>query len=175
MKMHDSLFSDSPHETTPQTKKVTSRQGVCCSHFIWIQTWIIIENSVTVAVLLYSDVSLGLLTRRFLDMFLTSPDGTLDLREVTTNLQTCKRRVYDITNVLGGIRLIKKESANRIKWMWVNRWSDNRREVVDAYTSAHKNVWCFCMLLLILLLAERWPVNDRTRIWDSVLLCTMHW
>ncbi|XP_067338481.1 transcription factor E2F1 isoform X2 [Channa argus] len=87
----DKTTSNGPCEPqeTSQTKKVTSRQ----------------------------DVSLWLLTRRFLDLLLTSPDGTLDLREVTASLQTRKRRVYDITNVLDGIKLIKKESANRIKWI----------------------------------------------------------
>ncbi|XP_028996214.2 transcription factor E2F6 isoform X2 [Betta splendens] len=44
-------------------------------------------------------------------------DGTLDLRNVTTDLHTSKRRIYDITNVLSGIKLIKKESANKIKWI----------------------------------------------------------
>ncbi|XP_039980366.1 transcription factor E2F3-like [Xiphias gladius] len=62
------------------------------------------------------DVSLGLLTRGFLELLLAAPDGSLDLRQVATSLQTRKRRVYDITNVLDGINLIQKESANRIKW-----------------------------------------------------------
>lgn len=44
-------------------------------------------------------------------------DGVLDLRQVTTSLQTCRRRVYDVTNVLAGICLIKKQSANTIKWI----------------------------------------------------------
>lgn len=62
------------------------------------------------------DVSLGLLTRRFLELLLAAPDGSLDLRHVATNLQTRKRRVYDITNVLTGISLIEKQSASRIRW-----------------------------------------------------------
>nr|XP_046229546.1 transcription factor E2F1-like [Scatophagus argus] len=63
------------------------------------------------------DVSLGLLTRRFLELLLESPGGSLDLRQVATSLQTRRRRVYDITNVLYGIRLIEKESTNRIRWI----------------------------------------------------------
>uniref|UniRef100_A0A3P8T5H4 E2F transcription factor 6 n=1 Tax=Amphiprion percula TaxID=161767 RepID=A0A3P8T5H4_AMPPE len=63
------------------------------------------------------DVSLGVLTERFLDLLLMAPDGCLDLRQVTSSLQTRKRRVYDITNVLDGIKLIEKQSANRIKWI----------------------------------------------------------
>uniref|UniRef100_A0A3Q1B0Z6 THAP-type domain-containing protein n=1 Tax=Amphiprion ocellaris TaxID=80972 RepID=A0A3Q1B0Z6_AMPOC len=62
-------------------------------------------------------VSLGVLTERFLDLLLMAPDGCLDLRQVTSGLQTRRRRVYDITNVLDGIKLIEKQSANRIKWI----------------------------------------------------------
>lgn len=65
----------------------------------------------------YSDVSLGLLTRRFLELLLAAPDGSVDLRQMATNLQTRQRRIYDITNVLTGINLIEKQSASRIKWM----------------------------------------------------------
>ncbi|MEQ2284351.1 hypothetical protein AMECASPLE_020780, partial [Ameca splendens] len=62
------------------------------------------------------DTSLPVLTRRFLDLFLNAPDGSLDLRHAITSLKTRRRRVYDITNVLQGIQLIEKESVNRIKW-----------------------------------------------------------
>ncbi|KAF7642431.1 hypothetical protein LDENG_00257970 [Lucifuga dentata] len=62
-----------------------------------------------------ADVALAKLTRRFLDLLVAAPDGSLDL--LATSLQTRKRRVYDITNVLGGISLIQKESPNRIKWI----------------------------------------------------------
>ncbi|XP_028252345.1 transcription factor E2F6 [Parambassis ranga] len=63
------------------------------------------------------DVSLALLTTRFLELMLRTPDCSLDLRQVTTIMKTRKRRVYDITNVLSGISLIEKQSANRIKWI----------------------------------------------------------
>ncbi|KAM7368345.1 hypothetical protein PAMP_014571 [Pampus punctatissimus] len=63
------------------------------------------------------DVSLGLLTRRFLRLLLAAPDGSVDLKQVATSLQICKRRVYDVTNVLNGINLIEKQSANRVKWI----------------------------------------------------------
>lgn len=64
-----------------------------------------------------SDVSLWMLTQRFLELLLESPDGCVDVRHVTTSLQTRRRRVYDITNVLEGISLIKKKSANTFKWI----------------------------------------------------------
>ncbi|XP_074471665.1 transcription factor E2F1-like [Sebastes fasciatus] len=63
------------------------------------------------------DVSLGLLTLRFLKLLLAAPGGVLDLREVAANLQTRKRRVYDITHVLNGFNLIQKESNNWVKWI----------------------------------------------------------
>lgn len=64
-----------------------------------------------------SDASLGVLTVRFLELLLMSPDGTIDLREVTKSLQTHRRRVYDITNVLEGFNVIEKQTANKVKWM----------------------------------------------------------
>uniref|UniRef100_A0A1A7WEW8 E2F transcription factor 6 n=1 Tax=Iconisemion striatum TaxID=60296 RepID=A0A1A7WEW8_9TELE len=63
------------------------------------------------------DVSLGVLTRSFLDLFLKSPNGLLDLRHAIAHLKTRRRRVYDITNVLQGIQIIEKQSVNRIKWI----------------------------------------------------------
>lgn len=73
--------------------------------------------SVLVFPLCLSDVSLGLLAQRFLDLLQNTPDGALDLRDVTTSLNTRRRRVYDITNVLEGISLLERQSANKFKWM----------------------------------------------------------
>ncbi|XP_058612992.1 uncharacterized protein e2f6 isoform X1 [Onychostoma macrolepis] len=64
-----------------------------------------------------SDVALGRLTKRFMQLLHSAPNGVLDLNEVTRKLGTRKRRVYDITNVLAGIQLIKKTSKNKIQWM----------------------------------------------------------
>ncbi|KFQ08728.1 Transcription factor E2F6, partial [Leptosomus discolor] len=63
------------------------------------------------------DASLVYLTRRFMDLVKTAPDGVLDLNEVATTLGVRKRRVYDITNVLDGIHLIQKRSKNLIQWV----------------------------------------------------------
>ncbi|ROI33883.1 Transcription factor E2F6 [Anabarilius grahami] len=63
-----------------------------------------------------SDVALGHLTKRFMQLLHSAPNGVLDLNEVTRKLGTRKRRVYDITNVLTGIQLIKKTSKNKIQW-----------------------------------------------------------
>ncbi|XP_030899803.2 transcription factor E2F6 isoform X2 [Melopsittacus undulatus] len=61
------------------------------------------------------DASLVYLTKKFMDLVRTAPDGVLDLNEVATTLGVRKRRVYDITNVLDGIHLIQKRSKNLIQ------------------------------------------------------------
>ncbi|NXS56748.1 E2F6 factor, partial [Brachypteracias leptosomus] len=66
------------------------------------------------------DASLVYLTRKFMDLVRTAPDGVLDLNEVATTLGVRKRRVYDITNVLDGIDLIQKRSKNLIQWVGSN-------------------------------------------------------
>lgn len=63
------------------------------------------------------DGSLVQLTRRFMDLVRDAPEGVLDLNEVSRTLGVRKRRVYDITNVLDGIRLIQKRSKNLIQWV----------------------------------------------------------
>ncbi|XP_036948261.1 transcription factor E2F3 isoform X1 [Acanthopagrus latus] len=63
------------------------------------------------------DTSLGRLTRRFAEMMMRTADGVLDLNTVAQELGAPKRRVYDVTNVLEGIQLIKKKSKNTIEWL----------------------------------------------------------
>ncbi|MEQ2179783.1 hypothetical protein GOODEAATRI_028659, partial [Goodea atripinnis] len=43
--------------------------------------------------------------------------GVLDLNVVSSELSVSKRRLYDITNVLEGIKLIKKTYKNHIQWL----------------------------------------------------------
>lgn len=64
-----------------------------------------------------SEVTLGRLTKRFMDLLHSAPEGILDLNEVAQKLGARKRRVYDITNVLDGIKLIAKKSKNKIQWV----------------------------------------------------------
>ncbi|XP_035534660.1 transcription factor E2F6 isoform X2 [Morone saxatilis] len=99
------------------------------------------------------DVSLGMLTQRFLELMLAAPDSTVDIRQVVTSLQTRRRRVYDITNVLEGISLVEKQSVNRYKWigrcqissfLWRNeqkfqREFDNLKLVEDTLDSLIKS------------------------------------
>ncbi|GKU90087.1 hypothetical protein SLEP1_g4129 [Rubroshorea leprosula] len=62
------------------------------------------------------DSSLGLLTKKFVNLIQEAKDGTLDLNRTAEVLEVQKRRIYDITNVLEGIGLIEKTSKNHIRW-----------------------------------------------------------
>ncbi|XP_064874115.1 transcription factor E2F3-like [Oncorhynchus nerka] len=63
------------------------------------------------------DTSLGLLTQKFVQLLAQSSDGVVDLNRAAESLKVRKRRLYDITNVLQGVHLIKKKSKNNIQWM----------------------------------------------------------
>ncbi|CAI5731853.1 unnamed protein product [Peronospora destructor] len=65
------------------------------------------------------DSSLGLLTKRFVELIQSAPSKDLDLNAAAESLGVQKRRIYDITNVLEGIGLIEKTSKNNIHWKHV--------------------------------------------------------
>ncbi|XP_033855226.1 transcription factor E2F3-like [Acipenser ruthenus] len=71
------------------------------------------------------DTSLGLLTKKFIQLLGQSADGVVDLNRAAEVLKVQKRRIYDITNVLEGIHLLKKKSKNNIQWMGCNLSDDN--------------------------------------------------
>ncbi|KAL1082190.1 hypothetical protein V6Z11_D09G118800 [Gossypium hirsutum] len=73
-------------------------------------------NSVTPTGPCRYDSSLGLLTRKFINLIKQAEDGILDLNKAADTLEVQKRRIYDITNVLEGIGLIEKKLKNRIQW-----------------------------------------------------------
>ncbi|KAL9238047.1 hypothetical protein vseg_012524 [Gypsophila vaccaria] len=60
--------------------------------------------------------SLGLLTKKFVDLVRRSEKGVVDLNTIATKLEVRKRRLYDITNVLEGIGLIEKNSKSVMQW-----------------------------------------------------------
>ncbi|CAH8337046.1 unnamed protein product [Eruca vesicaria subsp. sativa] len=62
------------------------------------------------------DSSLGLLTKKFVNLILEAEDGSLDLNHCADVLEVQKRRIYDITNVLEGVGLIEKTTKNHIRW-----------------------------------------------------------
>ncbi|XP_074355252.1 transcription factor E2FA isoform X2 [Apium graveolens] len=66
------------------------------------------------------DSSLGLLTKKFINLIKHAEDGTLDLNNAAETLEVQKRRIYDITNVLEGIGLIEKKLKNRIHWKGID-------------------------------------------------------
>uniref|UniRef100_A0A8B9G492 E2F/DP family winged-helix DNA-binding domain-containing protein n=1 Tax=Amazona collaria TaxID=241587 RepID=A0A8B9G492_9PSIT len=70
------------------------------------------------------DTSLGLLTKKFIRLLHESPDGVVDLNRAAEVLGVQKRRIYDITNVLEGIQLIRKKSKNHIQWMGTGLFED---------------------------------------------------
>lgn len=66
-----------------------------------------------------SDTALSVLTRRFMELVRRSADGSLDLNVASLMLNTPKRRIYDVINVLEGICLLKNRSKNYIEWAGV--------------------------------------------------------
>ncbi|NWS78867.1 E2F2 factor, partial [Crotophaga sulcirostris] len=70
------------------------------------------------------DTSLGLLTKKFTRLLSESADGVVDLNRAAEALGVQKRRIYDITNVLEGIQLIRKKSKNNIQWMGTGIFED---------------------------------------------------
>ncbi|XP_014244025.1 transcription factor E2F6-like isoform X2 [Cimex lectularius] len=62
------------------------------------------------------DTSLGLLTKKFVELLQKSPRGIVDLNYASVSLDVQKRRIYDITNVLEGVGILEKRSKNNIQW-----------------------------------------------------------
>lgn len=76
------------------------------------------------------DSSLGLLTKRFLGLLQSAENGILDLNLASVTLAVQKRRIYDITNVLEGIGLLKKISKNNIQWKGSDTPTDSNESQV---------------------------------------------
>ncbi|XP_026665351.2 transcription factor E2FB-like isoform X1 [Phoenix dactylifera] len=81
------------------------------------------------------DSSLGLLTKKFINLLQQADDGTLDLNRAAEILDVQKRRIYDITNVLEGVGLIEKTLKNRIRWKGIDM---SRPKEVDDQITAFK-------------------------------------
>ena len=60
--------------------------------------------------------SLGVLTRKFVNLLQKAEYSTMDLNTAAEKLGVQKRRIYDITNVLEGIQLIEKKPKGNILW-----------------------------------------------------------
>ncbi|KNA21203.1 hypothetical protein SOVF_045470 [Spinacia oleracea] len=84
------------------------------------------------------DSSLGLLTKKFINLIKHAEDGILDLNKAADTLEVQKRRIYDITNVLEGIGLIEKKLKNRIQWKGLD--VSRPGEADDSVTSLQADV-----------------------------------
>ena len=82
------------------------------------------------------DSSLGLLTKRFLGLLQSAENGILDLNQASVTLAVQKRRIYDITNVLEGIGLLKKISKNNIQW----KGSDSPADSAESQRSLNQDL-----------------------------------
>lgn len=91
--------------------------------------------------------SLASLTVRFVQLLnRVSPpygNGELDLNVAMENLMVQKRRLYDVTNVLEGIGLIKKENKNNVSWAqrpaeYQSKESENAEKAMRHEIGVHK-------------------------------------
>jgi E2F/DP family winged-helix DNA-binding domain len=57
------------------------------------------------------DTSLGLLTKKFVELLEETTDGIIDLNVASVQLNVQKRRIYDVVNVLEGIGILEKVSS----------------------------------------------------------------
>ncbi|KAJ6743999.1 TRANSCRIPTION FACTOR E2F [Salix purpurea] len=87
-------------------------------HFICHHAQVLLGNNLTPTGPCRYDSSLGLLTKKFINLIKHAEDGILDLNKAAETLEVQKRRIYDITNVLEGIGLIEKKLKNRIQWKY---------------------------------------------------------
>ena len=93
------------------------------------------------------DSSLGLLTKKFVQLIQNAPDGVLDLNQAAQILGVQKRRIYDITNVLEGIGLIEKRSKNNIQWKGMgssnsaNMQQEIERLKLDVRAATEQEQW----------------------------------
>ncbi|XP_077404740.1 transcription factor E2F3 [Vanacampus margaritifer] len=102
-----------------------------------------------------NDASLVLLTRKFLNMLTQSKDGILDLNLVSQELNSSKRRVYDVTNVLEGINLIRKIYKNHVQWLGgllnkdaiktMNELAEKEKKLDDLIESCTEEIHRICV------------------------------
>ena len=79
------------------------------------------------------------LTKKFIDLLKEAVNQTLDLNEAVKTLDVQKRRIYDITNVLEGIGLIRKVSKNNIRWEGPGSKQRRARDEKRALKMQQKN------------------------------------
>lgn len=75
------------------------------------------EPQVTLGKRCRRENGLVILTHKFLELIKSGPNQTIDLNEAVQKLHVQKRRIYDITNVLEGIGIVRKSGKNHIRWV----------------------------------------------------------
>lgn len=100
------------HDDSPQYKIKRSNAGLTSKYNSYSPKKEIVENGSPTRY----DTSLGLLTKKFIELLNESNEGVVDLNVASTRLAVQKRRIYDITNVLEGIGILEKKSKNKIQW-----------------------------------------------------------
>ena len=86
------------------------------------------------------DSSLGLLTKKFVSLIQSSPQGLLDLNQAAQTLEVQKRRIYDITNVLEGIGLIEKKGKNNIQWKGSEPDTENSSQLNEKVDELRRKI-----------------------------------
>ena len=86
------------------------------------------------------DSSLGLLTKKFVSLIQSSPQGLLDLNQAAQTLEVQKRRIYDITNVLEGIGLIEKKGKNNIQWKGSEPDTENSSQLNEKVDGLRRKI-----------------------------------
>jgi hypothetical protein len=61
--------------------------------------------------------SLVSLTQAFIKILTDANGADIDLRFVEEHLQTSKRRLYDVINVLSGIGLVERAGKSKVRWI----------------------------------------------------------
>lgn len=61
--------------------------------------------------------TLGDIARKFVNYLLASGGKDIDLNHAVDEIDVPKRRIYDVTNVLEGCRLIEKKEKNNVTWI----------------------------------------------------------
>ncbi|XP_055013275.1 transcription factor E2F3 [Boleophthalmus pectinirostris] len=84
------------------------------------------------------DKALGQFTQMFMKALNSTSNGILDIKDAARIVGTSKRRIYDITNVLEGISLIKKPSKNLV--MWVGWPMELKDDVLSSLVSEEKRL-----------------------------------
>lgn len=73
-------------------------------------------NSLTLSSYNRKDKSLEELSRKFLQMFLSSQESCISLDRITEALGVERRRIYDIINILESLNLVSRKGKNNYRW-----------------------------------------------------------